>query len=286
LAIASFAAALTITVLEDRESDRAEEMQRLESEGLRKTLSSQSEKLDESFKLLSELVNSEGDADSSERLTKLEALTRDEYFAGLAEREPDVSEALARIKKSIQQLRKDNGQPATRQERSVSDRTDKPKHRGVISDSRAFDQGEGPVYSLDSYGPGGVKADDPGRLGHLATTQPPSLQQPRSASGPPSPSKPESASRVVQGGDKVHLRSFHDTYLVAINDSGVMAHRSRPRERETWTLIDINGGALRSGDKIHLQSYHGKYLVAINDGGSRANRPRASEWETWNLLHE
>jgi len=54
---------------------------------------------------------------------------------------------------------------------------------------------------------------------------------------------------------------------------------------ETFTLIDLNGGALESGDLVNIQTYGNYFVVAEGGGGGvvNANRTVPLSWETFRI---
>ena len=76
-------------------------------------------------------------------------------------------------------------------------------------------------------------------------------------------------------------------FVVAEGGGGsvVNANRTAIGPWETFTVIDLNGGALESGDLINIQSVGGYYVVAESGGGDvvNANRTEALGWETFRI---
>lgn len=86
---------------------------------------------------------------------------------------------------------------------------------------------------------------------------------------------------------RVSLRSASGRYLTAENGGGgsLWASDSRPTAWSTFTLRDLDGGALRSGDEVQILSHNGMYLSQADGGGYvYANRRKADEPETF-VLH-
>lgn len=76
-------------------------------------------------------------------------------------------------------------------------------------------------------------------------------------------------------------------FVVAEGGGGsvVNANRGAVGPWETFTVIDLNGGALESGDLINIQSVGGYFVVAEGGGGDvvNANRTQAQTWETFRI---
>ncbi len=83
------------------------------------------------------------------------------------------------------------------------------------------------------------------------------------------------------------FQSIAGHFVVAEDGGGSVlnANRSAIGLWETFTIIDLNGGALESGDLIHIQSVFGYFVVAESGGGDvvNANRTAALEWETFRI---
>lgn len=83
------------------------------------------------------------------------------------------------------------------------------------------------------------------------------------------------------------FQSVNGHFVVAEGGGGsvVNANRVAIGSWETFTVIDLNGGALESGDLINIQSVNGHYVVAEGGGGDvvNANRTAAFEWETFRI---
>ncbi len=76
-------------------------------------------------------------------------------------------------------------------------------------------------------------------------------------------------------------------YVSAENGGGgvVDANRAVASTWETFTLYDINGGALVSGDYVNLAASNGQFVSAENGGGGvlDANRTTPLDWETFRI---
>ncbi len=85
----------------------------------------------------------------------------------------------------------------------------------------------------------------------------------------------------------ISLRTYSDNFVSAADcgDGAVNANAATAGTCETFTLYDINGGALREGDTLYLQAASGSFLAAENGGGGsvNANRVVASDWETFTI---
>jgi len=83
------------------------------------------------------------------------------------------------------------------------------------------------------------------------------------------------------------FQSIFGYFVVAEGGGGdvVNANRTAVGPWETFTVIDLNGGALESGDLINIQSIGGYYVVAEGGGGDvvNANRTAAATWETFRI---
>lgn len=57
---------------------------------------------------------------------------------------------------------------------------------------------------------------------------------------------------------------------------------------ETFSLIDLNGGALQSGDSVQIRTGNGTYFQALNGGGSTLNATATtpSTWETFRIVRK
>src|SRR5215213_3558464 len=76
-------------------------------------------------------------------------------------------------------------------------------------------------------------------------------------------------------------------FVVAEGGGGdvLNANRGAIGPWETFTVIDLNGGALESGDLINIQSVGGYYVVAESGGGDvvNCNRTVPQQWETFRI---
>jgi len=83
------------------------------------------------------------------------------------------------------------------------------------------------------------------------------------------------------------FQSIGGYFVVAEGGGGsvVNANRLGVGPWETFTLIDLNGGALESGDLVNIQSVFGYFVVAEGGGGDvvNANRTAAGAWETFRI---
>ena len=89
------------------------------------------------------------------------------------------------------------------------------------------------------------------------------------------------------GGYTVAFQSIGGYFVVAEGGGGsvVNANRVAIGPWETFTLIDLNGGALEGGDLVNIQSIGGYYVVAEGGGGDVVNATRTNplEWETFRI---
>ena len=83
------------------------------------------------------------------------------------------------------------------------------------------------------------------------------------------------------------FQSIGGYFVVAEGGGGgvVNANRGAIGAWETFTLIDLNGGALESGDLVNIQTVGGYFVVAEGGGGDvvNANRTAAFTWETFRI---
>lgn len=86
---------------------------------------------------------------------------------------------------------------------------------------------------------------------------------------------------------RVNVRTWGNYFLVADQGGGgpLDAYSTYPKEWETFTLTDLDGGALQSGDKVTLQAVSGQYLSAANGGGGDidAVSNTAGDFETFRI---
>ena len=77
-------------------------------------------------------------------------------------------------------------------------------------------------------------------------------------------------------------------FLGAQNNGGgaVNATATQARAWETFTIEDLNGGALESGDSIFIRAGNGQYFQAVNGGGSTLNAASNNQlgWETFKIV--
>jgi chitinase len=78
--------------------------------------------------------------------------------------------------------------------------------------------------------------------------------------------------------------------LGAQNNGGgvVTATATAAQAWETFSLVDVNGGALESGDSVLIQAGNGQFFQALNGGGSTLNAASANQlgWETFKLVRQ
>ena len=79
-------------------------------------------------------------------------------------------------------------------------------------------------------------------------------------------------------------------FVGAANNGGaaVTATATVAQAWETFTLQDINGGALMSGDSVFIQAGNGQYFQALNGGGSTLNAGSNNQlgWETFKVVSQ
>lgn len=101
---------------------------------------------------------------------------------------------------------------------------------------------------------------------------------------PPTP--PNNPTAVTVTG--VSFRALGNQYLGATNNGGstVVATATSAQGWETFSLVDVNGGALQSGDSVYVKAGNGQYLQALNGGGSSLNAGsnNAQAWETFKIV--
>jgi beta-glucanase (GH16 family) len=77
-------------------------------------------------------------------------------------------------------------------------------------------------------------------------------------------------------------------YVTAENGGGGAVNANRPAAStwETFTLYDLNGGALQSGDLVALGTLNGHFVCAENGGGGEVNATRTDpqSWETFRAV--
>jgi hypothetical protein len=74
-------------------------------------------------------------------------------------------------------------------------------------------------------------------------------------------------------------------FVVAENDKKtVNADRTACGAWETFSIGDLNGGALENGDKVTLKAHHQRYLSAQPNGHLEANRTKAEAWEAFTII--
>jgi len=95
---------------------------------------------------------------------------------------------------------------------------------------------------------------------------------------------------VEPGGNEGYTTAFQSVggYFVVAEGGGggvVNANRTGIGSWETFTLIDLNGGALESGDLVNIETVVGYFVVAEGGGGDvvNANRTAAFAWETFRI---
>lgn len=87
------------------------------------------------------------------------------------------------------------------------------------------------------------------------------------------------------------LRAAGGQYVVAEGGGGGAVNANRPARGpwETFTLCDLNGGALRHGDLIQLVTGDGAHFLCAEGGGGGvlvANRTAGGAWETFRVERE
>jgi hypothetical protein len=141
----------------------------------------------------------------------------------------------------------------------------------------AQDGGGGPVFA---YG-GALGSWEQLKLSGLPAV---SVAPPPTPTPTPNGSDPSTISGVS------FRTSLGGKYLGAQNDGGggVVATAGVAQAWETFSLIDINGGALQSGDGVFIQAGNGQYFQALNGGGSTLNAGSDNRrgWETFTLVKQ
>jgi chitinase len=89
----------------------------------------------------------------------------------------------------------------------------------------------------------------------------------------------------------VHLRTaLGGRYVGARNNGGgeVIATATAAQAWETFTLDDLNGGALASGDSVTLRAGNGQFFQAVNGGNSTLNAASDNQlgWETFRIVRQ
>ncbi len=86
----------------------------------------------------------------------------------------------------------------------------------------------------------------------------------------------------------VNLQTWSGHYLVADQGGGgeLRAYSTLPKEWETFTLTDVNGGSLVSGDVVTLKAISGQFASAINGGGGdiRVTATVPQAWEQFSIV--
>lgn len=87
---------------------------------------------------------------------------------------------------------------------------------------------------------------------------------------------------------RIHIKTQNGHYWYAENGGGgqINATRKSPGTWETFSIIDVNKGALESGDVVYLKTYNNHFVTAINGGGDSmyADRTAAGEWESFKII--
>ncbi len=82
--------------------------------------------------------------------------------------------------------------------------------------------------------------------------------------------------------------SLRGLYVGAANNGGgaVNATATAAQAWETFSLADVNGGALASGDLVRIKAGSGQYFQAENGGGGALNAASANamDWETFRIV--
>ncbi len=91
------------------------------------------------------------------------------------------------------------------------------------------------------------------------------------------------------------LRTYYSNFVSAegCGDARVTANSTSAGPCETFTLYDVNGGALMDGDRVFLQAADGNFVSAESGGASAcddhcqspvtADRMQAAAWETFTI---
>ena len=89
-----------------------------------------------------------------------------------------------------------------------------------------------------------------------------------------------------EGGIGVHLAAMNGQFVVAEGAGGgaVNADRDGAGPWETFTMVDLNGGALSHGDPVRLRTWNStNYLIAYPNGALDARSTNAGAWEVFTL---
>ncbi|HYH97898.1 S8 family serine peptidase [Hyalangium sp.] len=97
-----------------------------------------------------------------------------------------------------------------------------------------------------------------------------------------------SPNRLLYSGlGNASLRAYTGHYVVAEGSGGggVNANRTAIGPWESFTLVDLNDGALNTGDTVYLRADSSHYVVAEGGGNGvvNANRTVSAQWETFRI---
>jgi chitinase len=89
----------------------------------------------------------------------------------------------------------------------------------------------------------------------------------------------------------IHFKTvLGNSFVGAKNNGGgaVVATATVAKGWETFTIDDLNGGALTSGDSITIRAGNGQYFQALNGGGSTLNAASNNQkgWETFRVVKD
>ena len=103
------------------------------------------------------------------------------------------------------------------------------------------------------------------------------------------PTQPPAGNPVTVS--NVSFRTQSSGYFLGAQNGGgssVIATATAAQGWETFSLVDVNGGALSSGDSVYVRASNGQYFQALNGGGSSLNAGSANTqaWETFKLVKQ
>jgi hypothetical protein len=136
-------------------------------------------------------------------------------------------------------------------------------HEVVDAGSGADDDPGDPVTLPDDAGQDSALAEAPRDAGHDASEIDAALARPDAGGVMPVDASDESA--AIPG---VRFMTVLGMRYLGATAGGVVATATAAAEAETFTLRDVNGGALESGDMVTLQVASGVFWQATDGGGS------------------
>lgn len=137
---------------------------------------------------------------------------------------------------------------------------------------------------------GGVTERGVVRRDHRKTAPASPTASPPTQSIPPPPANPPPTQNthlpLTQTKRAVSVQTVNGQYIAAEGGGAVNAKQpSMVGVGSMFTIIDLNGGQLKSGDKVQFRTEQGTYLSAEGGGGRevRADRVHGLEWETFTI---